>query len=177
MKTHGRESTVCATMQVEIIDAQLGCFISSCSRVVHKKQQGAIPIAKYSGWGGSIKQSIDLRLFEIADWHGGRTLGLDGAELSTPVKIFGASFCDEAGERMDGRQTLIATGDAAFPLFFDVLQEGAQQVRIDVRDEQLVHFFMCLGSNEHHQQAHGIAIALLWLAGQIPLPDEVFQQE
>jgi hypothetical protein len=36
---------------------------------------------------------------------------------------------------MDGCQTLIAAGDAAFSLFFDMPQEGAQQVRIDVRDE------------------------------------------
>ena len=78
---------------------------------------------------------------------------------------------------MDGRQTLIAAGDAAFPLFFDVPQEGAQQVRIDVRDEQLVHFLMCLGGNEHHQQANRITIALLSIAGQIPLPDEIFHQE
>jgi hypothetical protein len=129
-------------MQAEIIDTQFGCFISPCSRVVHKEQKGAIPMAKCSGWVGRIQQSIDFRLFEIADWHGGRTLGLDGAELSTPVQIFGASFCDEASESMDGRQTLIATGDAAFPLFFDVPQEGAQQARIDVRNEQLVHFLM-----------------------------------
>ena len=103
-------------MQAEIIDAQFGCFISSCSRVVHKEQKGAIPIAKCSGWVGRIQQSIDFRLFEIADWYGGNIWTLR-RELSTPVQIFGASFCDEAGERMDGRQTLIATGDAAFPLF------------------------------------------------------------
>jgi hypothetical protein len=75
---------------------------------------------------------------------------------------------------MDGRQTLIAAGDSAFPLFFDVPQEGAQQVRIDVGDEQLVHFLMCLGGSEHNEQANSVAIALLCVAGQIPLPDEVF---
>src|ERR1700723_1959934 len=94
VKTHRRQSAVCAAMQAEIIDTQFGCFISPCSRVVHKEQKGAIPMAKCSGWVGRIQQSIDFRLFEIADWHGGRTLGLDGAELSTPVQIFGASFCD-----------------------------------------------------------------------------------
>jgi hypothetical protein len=117
VKTHRRQGAVCAAVQAEIFDAQFGRFISPCSRVVQKKQQCAISIAKCSGRVGRIQQSIDLRLFEIADWRGSRTLGLDGAELGTPVQIFGASFCDEAGERMDGRQTLIATGGAAFPLF------------------------------------------------------------
>jgi hypothetical protein len=50
---------------------------------------------------------------------------------------------------MDGRQTLVAAGDAAFPLFFDVPQEGAQQVRIDVEDEQFVHFLMCHSGSEN----------------------------
>ena len=103
VKTHGGKRTVCAAMQVKIIDAQFGRFISPCSRVVHKKQQGAIPIAESCGRVGSIKQSIDLRLLEVADWYGSRTLGLDRAQLSTPVQIFGASLCDEAGERVDGR--------------------------------------------------------------------------
>jgi hypothetical protein len=38
---------------------------------------------------------------------------------------------------MDGCQALVAAGDAAFSLLFDVPQEGAQQVSIDVGDEQL----------------------------------------
>jgi hypothetical protein len=36
---------------------------------------------------------------------------------------------------------------------------------------------MRLGGSKHHQQANGIAIALLCVASQIPLPDEIFQQE
>src|SRR5258708_6374627 len=78
---------------------------------------------------------------------------------------------------MDGSQTLVPAGDAAFSLFFDMPQKGAQQVCIDVGDEQLVYFLMRLRGNEHHQQANGIAIALLCVAGQIPLPNEVFHQE
>src|SRR5580658_1577497 len=78
---------------------------------------------------------------------------------------------------MDGGQTLVAAGDAALSLLFDMPQEGAQQFRIDVGDEQLIYFLMCVGGSEHHQKADGIAIALLSIAGQIPLPDEVFHQE
>ena len=56
-------------------------------------------------------------------------------------------------------------------------QEGAQQVRVDVGDEQLIIFLISLSSSKHHQEADRIAIALLSIAGQIPLPDEVFHQE
>ena len=43
----------CGDMQVQIIDAELGCFISPCSRAEHKKQWGAVPIAQYGDWVGS----------------------------------------------------------------------------------------------------------------------------
>src|ERR1035441_827930 len=78
---------------------------------------------------------------------------------------------------MDGSQTLVAAGDAAFSLLFDVPQEGTQQVRIDIGDEQLICFLMCLGRSEHHEQPDCIAIALLCIAGQISLSNEVFHQE
>src|SRR6202035_5908588 len=58
-----------------------------------------------------------------------------------------------------------------------VLQEGAQLVSIDVRDEQLIYLLTCSGSSEHHQQANSIAIAVLSVASQISFPDEVFHQE
>src|SRR6516164_1153763 len=78
---------------------------------------------------------------------------------------------------MDGRKTLITAGDAAFSFLFNVPQEGTQQVSIDVGDEQLVHFLMCLRSSEDHEQPDCVAIALLRIASQIPLADEVLHQE
>src|SRR5215471_3557989 len=72
---------------------------------------------------------------------------------------------------------MVSAGDAAFTLFFNVPQEGAQQVRIDVWNKQFVYFLMYLRGSEHHQQANGIAIALLCVTGKISLRDEVLHQE
>jgi hypothetical protein len=81
-------------------------------------------------------------------------------------------FADETGKCMDGGQTLISSGTSALSRFFEVSQEDAQQIGRNVLDHQP---FDCSTRSAHSKwdkQAERIAVALLSVACQVPLPYE-----
>jgi hypothetical protein len=50
------------------------------------------------------------------------------ADFPTPRNVLGAVRADEIGERMNGRQPLIASGDRAMSCLFKVLEEETNTV-------------------------------------------------
>jgi hypothetical protein len=56
--------------------------------------------------------------------------------------VFRASFRDEAGKSMYRRQALVAAGDAALALLFEMPQELPDHLRVEIADHQIVYLSM-----------------------------------
>ena len=114
---------------------------------------------------------------EIADGYTGRTLELHRPQLRRPAKILRAAPPDEAGKRMNGRQPLIASGDRAATLLFEVPQEGPDQVGVDVGDKKFVRFLPQPTGREHDQKTQRIPIALLRVPREVAIIGQMLHQE
>src|ERR1019366_947222 len=123
-----------------------------------------IPATESRGLVRRSKEGIDFMFFEVTNRNTRRSLEPYLMELSAPFKTLWASLSDEAGQRMYGRQPLVACRNAATALFFDVPQKDAEHISVDVFDEKSIRLFMQFGGCEDDQQAHCIAVAFLGIA-------------
>src|SRR5271154_2960442 len=88
---------------------------------------------------GCSQHSVDFVLVQIADSNAGRALELHRPQLRRPAEIVRTALSDEGGERMTGCQTLIARGDRAFAVLFEMAQEDPNKIGVDVGDKKPVH--------------------------------------
>jgi len=62
--------------------------------------------------------------------------------------VFRTMFGDEARQRMDHRQSLIACGHATASRLLQVLQKQSQSLGGDIADDKLINFFVNFGGDE-----------------------------
>src|SRR5437867_11825500 len=86
-------------------------------------------------------------------------------------------FTDESGQGVNGRQALIARGDATAAVSLDVTEELPHQLRRHVDHRQSVHGLVQAPRHEGEQLAHRVSIAAPRVRRQIALTDQVLQEE
>ena len=89
----------------------------------------------------------------------------------------GIAARDEACERPDCRQALIARVGATASLIFEMTEEPTDQLGREVRDGQPIVLFAKLSAGERDQQLEGVAVALAGVAREIPLGHDVLLEK
>src|SRR5262245_54464939 len=78
---------------------------------------------------------------------------------------------------MDGGQALVARRHPTSSLVLDFLQKGSNPISREVFNPQPVYWPPHGSGHEGKEQTKRVAVALLRVAGEVTLADEVFQQE
>ena len=84
---------------------------------------------------------------------------------------------DEAEERAQGGQALVARGDAVATRFFEVAQEGAHQLGIDLLDRDAGRVGAMSCGDEAEQQQQAVAIAVAGMGAEVAVRVELLEQE
>jgi hypothetical protein len=87
--------------------------------------------------------------------------------------VFGGTLGNEAGKRMDCCQPLIAGSDRAAALTFEVHKKASDQVRRQILDCQPINGLAGVLCREGHQEPERVAVAVLRVAGEISLADQM----
>jgi hypothetical protein len=103
------------------------------------------------------------------------TFERDGTQLATPLNMLWAMQRDKVCESVNCSQALVAGSDAAISLLLQVTQKKPCEIRRYVHNQELVHGFVRLLSDEGQQQAQCVAITALSVARQITFGDQMFE--
>jgi hypothetical protein len=93
------------------------------------------------------------------------------------MDVFRAVQTNEACQGTDGRQTLISRVDSTAARFFHILKECSYAGRGEILHAEPVDPSVGPASNERQKLLQGIPITFLRIPGEVPLDNEVLQQE
>ena len=164
-------------VHAKTVDRETGNFVSAGTRVVHEEQQSVVPSSLIGVPIWRAQQGIRFLLGHVLSL---RQLGLlerNTPDIVTPDEVLGIVAAYEARPGTNGSQSLVARSYRASPLLFQVLQEELEPLFGDVLESQGVDWASALITDEGKQQMKGIAIALLGVLGEVPLPEDVVFQE
>ena len=109
--------------EVEIGNHQLRRLIGTCSGVVEEQKQSMVTPALGCAAVRSCQKGVHLVLFQIGHGDLGGLLEGDTSHFSTPCKLLRTVHANEIGQRMDGRQPLIASCDCTMSSLLKVAKE------------------------------------------------------
>ena len=164
-----------AAADLQITRSQLRGFRDARSGVVQKQEKGVLR---------SSTQRLAIRRREhcihfLPGQPGDRLrhglLGADGADLPAPSELRRIAAGDEAGEPADCSQPHVAGLRGAAAILLKVGEELQHAARREVAHGQAVGGLPGLAAEERHQQREGVPVALLCVASQVALGDDVLQ--
>ena len=154
------------------------CYlVRPSSGVVQKQKHRVVPAAESSAAVRFFQQRIQLILFQIAHQTARDLLRLDGLNLSAPVEVLWAIQADKACQGPDGREALISRRDPTAARHFHVLKECSRASQRQVSDLEPIEPSVGTAGNKRQELLQCVPIALLRVACEIPLDNEIFQQE
>jgi hypothetical protein len=101
----------------------------------------------------------------------------NATDISAPGDMLGTVRGDEAGQRADGSQALIARGCRTMAHLLDMTQKTEDVRCADLLHRQLVKGLVALASDERQEKTQRIAVAQLRLTREIAFADEVLEEE
>ena len=126
---------------------------------------------------GCCEQSLDLRLLQGLDaGHRGTAYG-DGSHAGGVLDQFRGAARDEAEQRAQGGQALVAGSYGVAATLFEVAQEAACEVGINLFDGDLSGVGAVLLEQEAEQQQNGLAVTCLGAGAEVAFLDNVLEQE
>src|SRR3972149_985554 len=152
-------------------------LVSSSAGVVQEQKHCVVPAALVSAKVGPAQQRIQFVCLQVAHKWMRPFLRCDALNLTAPFQVFWAMRADESYQRMDRRKTLISRGDPTAATFFQILKESSGACWRDVFHVELVDPSVSDASNKRQELLQRIPIALLRIAGEIPLANEILQQK
>jgi hypothetical protein len=93
------------------------------------------------------------------------------------MDVFRAVQTNEMCQGTDGRQTLISRVDSTAASFFHILKESSRAGRREILHPEPIDPAAGTTSDERQKLLQGVPIALLGIASEVPLNNEVFEQE
>ena len=97
--------------------------------------------------------------------------------LALQSRCPGVAAGDEAREGADHRQSLITGLDGAPAVVLEMVEELPHAPGREILHREPLDRFAGLGADERQQEGEGVAVALLRVAGEVALGDDVFGQE
>jgi hypothetical protein len=126
------------------------------------------------GCGG---ERLGFRPGQPGDGRLAGPLGGDRQDLRDQLGMLGRVQRRMAEERADRGQPGVAGRDAAAPLFFQVGEERADRLGVQVGDLQLVRLASGPGGREGEQQGEGVAVGRDGGGAGLPLDDQLAGEE
>jgi hypothetical protein len=123
-------------------------LVGAGADVVQEQQDGVIAAALGFRHVWRCQEGIHLLLPQVGHRWSGRSLEGDGSDLAAPTDVFRAVLCDEVGERVDGRQALIACRYAAATFLLQLLQEAPNVIGRQLLDRETVDRLLGASSDE-----------------------------
>ena len=109
--------------QRQVADLDLGRFVGPSAGIVQEQEQCMIPTALSGRHVRRCEHGIHLRLFQVRDQRFRGLLERYRPHLSAPFDQLRSVQPDEPGQRVNRGQTLIASGNSASAILFQVAQE------------------------------------------------------
>src|SRR5712692_2687579 len=162
---------------IEIVDGRCCGLAGAGAGVVEEQQEAVITPAVLAGAVRSGQQRVHLRLVEIAE--AGPVVSFEGhrPDLAAPGNQLWTSLADKGGKGVDRRQSLVARPYAASSALLDVPKKATHHVRRHLSDDELVDGPLVRIGHKRNQEAQRVAIAVLRVAREIALDDEVLDQK
>jgi hypothetical protein len=176
-QNYGRDITAGCSAKVQIADLHMRYLVGTSAGVVEEQKHCVISAALDSATVGHLQQGVQLVLFQVGDQRASGLLQRDRLNLPTPLEMFWTVQTDEACQGTDGRETLISCGDSATTCFFHILKESSRASQRKVSDKKPVDPSVRGAGDVWQKLPQRVPIALLRITSEIPLDDEVFQQE
>ena len=98
-------------------------------------------------------------------------------DLPAPVDVFRTVQADEVGQGMDRRQSLVARRDAAAAFLLESCRKARTRSAERSSTPSRSIGLRSAAGGEGQEQTQRVAVALLRVAGEVALADEVLQQE
>ena len=163
--------------EFEVADLQPYRLRDARPGVVQEQQQRVFGSASRRAAVRNRKQSLHLVPGDPRDRTRHGFLCCNGADLRTPVEMGRVAAGDKASEGPDRRQALVAGLHRAGAFLLEVDKELKHPRGCEIGHGQPVHRLAGLGADERQQQGKAVAVALLGVAGEPALGDDVVGQE
>src|SRR6266851_9849440 len=144
--------------EIEIADDQAREFREAQTGLECKKQQRMVPTASP---GRAVRHREECQQFSTVqecDESPFESLRRDGQDALDVVRVLGVVEGREAEEAVDGSKSGVACADTVLAVLFEILQEGADERRVDVREVESRGRLASPLVGEPNQQAEGVAI-------------------
>jgi hypothetical protein len=119
-----------------------------------------------------IQQSVHLDFLEVPDHSPGRLFEWHRSYFGAPGQVDWRTHANKARQRMDGREPLVAAECAALAVTLQMLEEDADNCRVQVFNGHAIDSDASLFADERQQQRQGVAVAGLSVSGEIALLQE-----
>lgn len=126
---------------------------------------------------GCSQQSVDLHLLQIGERILPGAFEGNTANFSALGQVLGTAFADEARQRMDRRQPLVARGDSAAVFLLDRPKEGTYRIGGQVFDRQRIDRSMRLRHKSWQEKPQHVAIAALCVSREITFGNQILHQK
>src|SRR5258708_29000723 len=91
--------------------------------------------------------------------------------------MFWTIFSDEARQRVDHGQSLIARRDAATTRLLQVLKEQSHLLGCDIADGKLIDVFVKFGGDEWKHQGQRVTVTSLRIAREVAFTHQMFKEK
>ncbi len=127
-------SDVWASAEIDVADDQAREFREAQAGLEREEQESVVPTASP---GRAVWRREECRQFptvEECDESPFESLGRDGQDALDVVRVLGVLEGRVAEEAVDGSESGVACADTVLAVAFEMLQEGADERRVDVRE-------------------------------------------
>ncbi len=166
-----------ARPEMDVGAAQADQLGHAQSRLDREQQQGVIAPPGPGRAVRGAEEGLDLGLGQERDEVAGEALGWNGQHSADRLRVLGMAQGGVPEQRTDGRQAGIPGPDAVAPIALEVVEEGADERRVDLAD--IERRWSCPGAvgGERQEQAERVAIGGDRLRARLALPDEPIGEE
>ena len=166
-----------ASTDLQVPYDECGCFGDACAGVVEEEEEGVFDPASRRPGVGNLEQVVHLGPGEPADglWDG--LFRGDCTDAAAPFEMAWIAAGDEAREGADRREPLVAGLHGAAAVVFEVVEELPYAPGREVLNRDPIDGLADPGANEGEEEGEGIAVALLRVAGEVALGDDVLGEE
>jgi len=121
---------------IEVVQIKSGDFGCPGAGVKEQMQQAIIPEAFVFLQIDGLEDIHDFFRIQVADELFLHAFLRDAQDLLSPLSVLRVHQAHHLGQRFDGHQAQIAGAGGVFTIFFQVIEEGDDQLHIQVFDAQ-----------------------------------------
>jgi hypothetical protein len=163
--------------EAHVADAQADEFGYSEPGLDRNQKERVVATAEPGAAVRRAEQRLDLLEVEVADVVSLVAFGRDRHHPADRLKVLGVSERGVPVERVDRRQPVVASPRAAAAVDLEVVEECADQRRVEIVDVQLAGRFPGLFGSEREQQPECVAVRANRVRACVELGDQALAEK